>query len=193
MRTTLSRWTRRTAFVLACAGLVASVSAANRPPIRPPVREPRQPVVVTEAAQARRPFIPPRVRATQMNPIVRIDGTNYRLSVRVIRYLPSILADGQTDIATVPQVMVSLTRVDGQAITRPLNPPMLQLGHPGDRPATVTLARAISNEPQSALWIGEGINNWANDVQLRARLGIQTSRGTVSVNTIADYQVIAAP
>jgi hypothetical protein len=124
-----------------------------------------------------------------MNPIVRIDGTNYRLSVRVIRYLPGILADGQTDIATVPQVMVGLTRVDGQAITRPLNPPMIQLGHPGDRPATVTLARAISNEPQSALWIGEGINNWANDVQLRARLGIQTSRGTVSValNELASF------
>jgi hypothetical protein len=128
-----------------------------------------------------------------MNPIVRIDGTNYRLSVRVIRYLPGILADGQTDIVTLPQVMVSLTRVDGRAITRPLNVPVLQLGQSGDQPVTIALTRVTSSEPQSALWIGEGISNWANDVQLRARFGIQTSRGTVLVNSVADYQVIATP
>lgn len=89
--------------------------------------------------------------------------------------------------------MVSLTRVDGRAITRPLNVPVLQLGQSGDQPVTIALTRVTSSEPQSALWIGEGISNWANDVQLRARFGIQTSRGTVLVNSVADYQVIATP
>lgn len=188
MRTSPKRWTTRIAFVLACLGLVASVDASVR--VRTQARLPRtvqrpqpQPSVVTR----------PRPVITPTNPIVRIDGTNYRISVRVVRYLPGILADGQTAMVTVPQVSVSLTRADGRAITRPLIVPVLQLGHAGDQPVTISLIRAVSSEPQSALWIGEGVNNWANDVQLRARIALQTTRGTITVNTIADYQIISAP
>jgi hypothetical protein len=135
----------------------------------------------------------PRPVTTATNPIVRIDGINYRVSVRVVRFLPGILADGQTDVIPQPQVSVILTRVDGRAITRPLNVPIVQLGHSGDQPFTISLDRAISSEAQSALWIGEGDTRWANDVQLRARITLQTSRGPITVNAIADYQVIAAP
>jgi hypothetical protein len=196
MRSRSQRFVNRAAFVLTCLALVASVDAGtrSRPPVRPPQNpQPQNPQEAGPDASAAPRRLPP-VRPRQVGPsIVRIDGVAYRVTISVTRVIPGILADGQ-DIDPRPSVRVTLARVDGRPINRPIGVPMLQLGHPGDAPSTVELSPLVDMPPTlTTTWIGTGDERWTDDVQLRARLAIPSSRGLVRLNTVAQLQVVALP
>jgi hypothetical protein len=188
----------RAAYALTCLALVASVDASTRS--RPPQRQPQNPQPQNPQPQeggadaSAAPRRLPPVRPRQSGPsTVRIDGVMYRVTIIVTRVIPGILADGQ-DIDLGPSVSVTLARVDARPINRPIGVPMLQLGHSGDAPFTVELTPLVDMPPTlTTAWIGTGDARWANDVQLRARLAIPSSRGLVRLNTVAEFRVIALP
>lgn len=119
---------------------------------------------------------PPKPAPRAPETFITIDRVRYRVTCTVTRTIGGIaLEDGTVPVMT--NVELVLRRTDGRPVNREFPQPQLVISQGGSG-YSVQLSRAINVLPSGeAIFSGQGLSEWANDVQLTGRLTIGQQRG----------------